>query len=328
MKKLALIVVLFLQSSILVAAPIHDRVLLDIDDTHIFVEISGPSKSAPLLLFLHGGPGAITHLVMFQSTTGRQLEKDYLVAYLHQRGIGKSSPVPDSQQTIANNVKDVDGVVSYLTAKYKQKQVFLVGHSWGGMLAGAYTAAHPEKVAKLALVTTALNFKQLLKDTYQSDLDWAKKTNNTKATTELVALSSSFDTPAHFYVVLSWADQAGGTAPTFDMDAFINDHQIDTAFPDWKARQGQAIGALIPDLLKLDSREGLRDTQIPVLFVDGALDTIIGEVTMIRDFEYYRGPKSFQRLEHSHHLPFVDEPDLLTDVLRRFLTPSTVPTTK
>jgi proline iminopeptidase len=322
MKKVVLLCVWLLQSSILVAAPIHDRISLNVGDTHVFVETSGPSRNAPLLLFLHGGPGAVTHLVMFQSTTGRQLEKDFLVAYLHQRGIGKSSPVPDSHQTITNNVNDVGRVIDHLTKKYGQKQVFLVGHSWGGMLAGAYTVAHPEKISKLVLITTALNFKQLLKDTYQADLDWAKKTGNTQAATELATLSPSFDTPDHFYVVLSWADKAGGTAANFDMDAFIKSHHIDTDFPDWRTRQGRAIGALIPGLLKLDSSERMRDLQIPLLFVNGALDTIVGEVTMKRDFEIYQGPKSFQRLEHSHHLPFVDETDLLTDVLRKFLTSS------
>jgi pimeloyl-ACP methyl ester carboxylesterase len=322
MKKVALIWVCILQSSILVAAPINDRVSLNVGDTHVFLEISGPRRNAPLLLFLHGGPGAVTHLVLFQSTTGKQLEKDFLVAYLHQRGIGRSPPVTDSQQTIANNVKDIDRVISYLTRTYRQKQVFVVGHSWGGMLAGAYTVAHPDKVAKLVLVATALNFKQLLKDTYQTDLAWAKKTNNNQAATELAGLSPSFDTPDHFYVVLSWADKAGGTAANFDMDAFIKSHHIDTDFPDWRARQGRAIGALIPDLLKLDSSERLRDLQIPVLFVNGALDTIVGEGTMRRDFENYQGPKSFQRLEHSHHLPFVDEADLLTEILRKFLTSS------
>jgi pimeloyl-ACP methyl ester carboxylesterase len=328
MKKLVLICACFLQSSNLAAAPIHDRVSLKVGDTHVFLEISGPSRNAPLLLFLHGGPGAVTHLVMFQSTTGRQLEKDFLVAYLHQRGIGRSSPVPDSEQTIANNVEDVDRVISYLTRKYGQKQVFLVGHSWGGMLAGAYTVAHPEKVAKLVLIATALNFKQLLKDTYQADLDWAKKTNNDTAAKELVALSPSFDTPDHFYVVMSLADKAGGTAATFDFDAFVKSHHIDTDFPDWRARQGQAMGALIPGLLKLDSSEPMRDLQIPVLFVDGALDTIVGEVTMRRDYDNYQGPKSFRRLEHSHHLPFVDETDLLTEVLREFLSSSAVLTTR
>jgi pimeloyl-ACP methyl ester carboxylesterase len=95
------------------------------------------------VLFLHGGPGSVAHLIRFQSTVGKRLERDFLVAYLHQRGVGKSPPVPVFEQTIANNVKDVDRVIDYLKRTYNQKQVSLVGHSWGGMLAGEYpSTAH------------------------------------------------------------------------------------------------------------------------------------------------------------------------------------------
>jgi pimeloyl-ACP methyl ester carboxylesterase len=319
-KTMGLICLFFLQSSTLTAAPIHDRFSLDVGSARVFLEVSGPSKSAPLLLFLHGGPGSVAHLVMFQSTVGRQLEQDFLVAYLHQRGTGRSSPVPDSEQTIANNVEDVDHVVRYLLRKYGQEQVNLVGHSWGGMLAGAYAVSHPESIGKLVLVSTAMNFKLLLKDTYQGDLDWAKSVGNDKAIVELTALDSSFDTPEHFGVVLSWADRAGGTAKDFDMDAFLRDHHVDKDFPSWKSQQQQANGALIPGMLKLDLTEPMDHLQIPVLFISGAQDTIVREVTMRRDYKNYPGPKSFLLLEHSHHLPFVDEPDALAEALRTFLT--------
>lgn len=324
MNTTGLLCLLFLQSSFLMAAPVHERVSLNAGDARLFLEVSGPSKRAPLLLFLHGGPGTVTHLVMFQSTTGRQLEKDFLVAYLHQRGVGRSSPVSDSHQTIANNVRDVDVTIDYLTRRYKQKQVYLVGHSWGGMLASAYTVDHPEKVAKLVLMASAWNFKKLLHDTYQRDADWAKRTSNSQAAAELAALDPSFDTPEHFYVVLRWADKAGGTAPGFDMDAFVKRHHIDTDFPDWRDQQGKAINALVPGLVKLDSSERMRHLRIPVLFVSGALDTIVGEATMRGDYDSYDGPKVFQRMEHSHHLPFVDETDLLTDVLKKFLATAVV----
>lgn len=319
MKKIIFFCFFLLQSSVLTAASISDRVSLDMGGAVLFLEVSGPSQDAPLLLFLHGGPGSVAHLVMFKSTVGQQLEQDFLVAYLHQRGTGSSSPVPDSEQTMANNVKDVDGVVDYLTRKYGQKQVRLVGHSWGGMLAGAYAVSHPEKISKLVLMSTAMNFKLLLEDTYKNDLDWAQKAGDAEATAELTALDRSFDTPEHYGVILSWADRAGGIAKDFDMDGFLKSHDVDKDFPTWKAQQQQANVALIPDMLKLNLSEPMSRLHVPVLFVSGALDTIVREVTMRRDYDNYSGPKSFLLLEHSHHLPFIDEPGPLTSALRDFL---------
>jgi hypothetical protein len=40
---------------------------------------------------------------------------------------------------------------------------------------------------------------------------------------------------------------------------------------------------------------------------------------MRRDYDNYRGPKSFVLLKNSHHLSFIDEPDNLTSALRTFL---------
>ena len=319
MNKILLVCLLLFQSSSLTAA-VDDRVFVDTDGGRLFLEVSGPTASAPLILFLHGGPGSVAHLVMFKSTVGRQLEAKFLVAYLHQRGVGNSSSVPDSAQTIANNIADVDRVVNYLNQKYRHKQVNIVAHSWGGMLAGSYAIAHPDKIEKLVLMNTPMNFQMLLEDTYQGDMEWARKTGNEKALGELTGLSHPFDTPGHFSVILSWADRAGGTARDWDMDAYLRSQHVDADFPNWRSQQGQVMGPLIPEMLKVNLSEPMENLHVPVLFVCGGLDTIVREVTMRRDYENYRGPKTFVLLEHSHHLPFIDEPALLADALRTFLS--------
>ena len=111
------------------------------------------------------------------------MEVDLEMSLLRNAGSWLKSKIRESwagRQTMADNVQDVDRVVNYLAHKYKQKRVDIVGHSWGGMLAGSYAVAHPEEIGKLVLMNTALNFERLLEDTYQGDMEWARKTATTK----------------------------------------------------------------------------------------------------------------------------------------------------
>ena len=103
------------------------------------------------------------------------------------------------------------------------------------------------------------------------------------------------------------------------MDAYLRSQHVNADFPNWKSQQGQVMSPLIPEMLKLNLSEPMEHLRVPVLFVCGGLDTIVQEVTMRRDYENYRGPKKFVLLEHSHHLPFIDEPNALADALGSFL---------
>ncbi len=101
----------------------------------------------PRLVFLMGGPGidpsVATPLV-------EELARASEVVVLHQRGTGASYDAPASSDdlTIAGAVSDLDALRSALG----RDVLDLVGQSWGSMLAMAYAAAHPERVASMALL--------------------------------------------------------------------------------------------------------------------------------------------------------------------------------
>jgi pimeloyl-ACP methyl ester carboxylesterase len=300
--------------------PVNDQVTLDVGDTQVFLEIAGPDRDAPLILFLHGGPGSVAHLVMFQETVGKQLEQDFLVAYLHQRGVGRSSPLASEEQSISAHVNDVEQIVEYLTQSYQKDEVHLVGHSWGGMLAARFAVEHGERIERLVLISTATNVKSLLRDSYEGVLGWAYEENMSEAIAELTALDQSFNTIQHFGVVLGWADRSGGIADDFDVDAFLSNHAVNVDYPDWREREGTINGAMIPEVIEFDVSNSFSSLDLPVLFVSGAMDPLVTETTMRRDYENYSGEKLFVRLEESHHLPFIDQPDELLQSIRTFLS--------
>src|SRR5437660_12778074 len=88
-----------LQTSVLAAAPVSDRVMLDVGCTSSYLEVLGPSKEAAVVLFLHGAPGSVAHLTVSQATVVTRLERNLSVSYLHQRSIATSPPMPNSAQT-------------------------------------------------------------------------------------------------------------------------------------------------------------------------------------------------------------------------------------
>jgi len=97
---------------------------------------------------LHGGPGAHHDYLLPQYdrlATNREL------FYYDQRGGGKS-PVPrETPVGWREHVADLEAIRVDLGVD----RLTICGYSWGGLLASLYTLEHPERVARLALVSPA-----------------------------------------------------------------------------------------------------------------------------------------------------------------------------
>ncbi len=100
---------------------VSDKVFVDSGDTKLYVEIRGQKKTVPVVLVLHEGPGNAVGILAFEAYPGAELEKNYIVAYLHQRGVLRSPAVPAASQTLANHVRDVDSVVEYLKKRFGER---------------------------------------------------------------------------------------------------------------------------------------------------------------------------------------------------------------
>ncbi len=104
--------------------------------------------SGPLVVVLHGGPGASHDYLLPQYDL---LARRRSLLYYDQRG-GGQSPVPrDTQVGWREHVADLDA----LRAQHSLEQLTLCGYSWGGLLAVLYFLEHPERAARLALVSPA-----------------------------------------------------------------------------------------------------------------------------------------------------------------------------
>ena len=118
------------------------------NDIQLFYEEHG---KGPALYILTGGPGAPPEDPAYRIIDS--LKSFYTCVLLHQRGSGKSRNIPINEKTI--NIKSYLQDIELLRKKRNDKNIVVLGISWGGLLAMNYTALYPQYVSKLVLICSA-----------------------------------------------------------------------------------------------------------------------------------------------------------------------------
>jgi len=117
----------------------------DIFDGKLYYEEEG--RGVPLVL-INGGPGGTHHCFHPHFS---QLKNIARIIYYDQRGTGKSSSDDTGKTyTVKQAVEDLESLRQTL----KIEKWFLLGHSYGGLLAQCYALMYPEHCAGLILVAS------------------------------------------------------------------------------------------------------------------------------------------------------------------------------
>lgn len=117
---------------------------VDIGGMDQWVLARGRNASNPVLLWLHGGPGAAQMPVA--PAYVRELERHFVVVHWDQRGAGKSNPrsFDESTMSFPRFVRDAEEMTAYLQARFGQRRIYLLGHSWGSHLGLVLAARNPD----------------------------------------------------------------------------------------------------------------------------------------------------------------------------------------
>src|SRR6185436_4549182 len=125
----------------------HTGQILALEGITLYYEVHGASSGIPLFV-LHGGPG-FGHSYLEVSTIWHELGNFRPVIFYDQRGNGRSSRLTDEHScTLDDQVADLHALQAHLGFA----QIDLLGHSWGGFLAMAYSTHYPQQVRKMILV--------------------------------------------------------------------------------------------------------------------------------------------------------------------------------
>ena len=258
-----------------------------------------PGNATPVIA-VNGGPG-LSHEYMLQNDVWPRIAQAREVVFYDQRGTGKSKRMrSNASQAMSAQVADLDAVRAHLGFR----RFDLVGDSYGGLVAMAYAAAHPERVDKLVLSDSAAPawnkivhlLPQVFPEITAADAALEKKLGNTDAAAQAGLRN-------HFRMIFySEAKRDAYLAGMKDLG--------------YNPRVGNAVFAATS---AIDLTASLPAFHFPTLVITGRYDMNVAPLTAWRMAKAIPGA-TFVAFEKSGHLPSYEEPDTYVRVINAFLS--------
>jgi proline iminopeptidase len=153
----------------------HDPSLpsISINGTLLHSESFGNPDSA-MIIVLHGGPGADYRSLL---RCAEFADQGYRVIFYDQRGSGLSKRHSKNSYSLQLMYDDLSAVINYYRKSSTQK-IFLLGHSWGAILATGFINKYPTAISGVILAEPG----GLI---YQDIRDYIKRSRRVNATSEL-----------------------------------------------------------------------------------------------------------------------------------------------
>ncbi len=287
--------------------------------------IRGQDRSAPMLLWLHGGPGA-AQMPLAHATT-RALEADFVVVHWDQRGAGRSNPrgFDPATMTLERFVQDAHAVTRHLQDRLAAERIHVLGHSWGTMLGTRLVARWPEDYASYigvgqqvstarGIAVTLDRLAPLIRDEGRvADLRWLENTTQE-------ALMEHF---AYVEMMQKLDRYRGGmNVPTWRLAWMLvraPEYSLgDTAR--WLSGASRGSGPMWPAYRARDLIAEVPAMPVPMLLISGARDLNTPVELAAEWFEAVDAPhgKRHEIFEASGHAPFLTEPARFADTIRSF----------
>jgi proline iminopeptidase len=294
MKVRILILLIAYATTGLAAEPEPEEFVVTDDGARIAYYPLGSAKTPPLIV-IAGGPGADARYMRVRGALD-DLARNRTVVLYDQRGT-RSSSDSNGNETIDLFVADLEAVRKAIDAP----SVDLLGHSFGGYLAMAYTARHPANVRSLILLDSTgpriADLTQLMAETYPESIDaW-----NAKRAT------------------------LGRNARTTDIEIFERMEFVDQSVLEeyLRAVRWHRVNVELRDVLRKDIAERDYSAQVrgftqPVLVLHGRHDAIIAPSTAWALHQMLPS-STFRVFEGVGHSPHIEKPDAFVAIVLPFL---------
>jgi len=258
-----------------------------------------PGAEIPIIA-VNGGPG-LSHAYMMQNDLWQRVAARRLVVLYDQRGTGASKHLQtNAPQTMDAQVADLEAIRKALALDH----VAVLGDSYGGMIAMAYAAAHPERVARLILSDSAApSWKSMVHLLPQVFPD-----REEQGEAESKKLAADPEAAARAGLV----NHMRQMFYSIEMRDVYLAHMGDLGFE-------PAVGAAVQKATEnLDLTSKLADFKFPTLVLTGRYDMNVAPLTAWRMAHAIPGAQ-LVFFEKSGHLPAYEEAEKYHKVLEDFL---------
>jgi pimeloyl-ACP methyl ester carboxylesterase len=306
------------------AESIDEAETIAVDGAELYLLVRGDDARAPAFLWLHGGPGGAER-PLFRAFNG-ELERSFVVAYLDQRGAGRSFDADADPRalTVARHLADLDAVVDHLRARLAREKLALVGHSWGGALGLLYTRAHPEKVSVVVAVAPLVSTLAAQREQYEFVQAEATLAGDAAVLERLREIGAPPHTSAERVLAMErLADRYGAVwhrrpSQTWTLlrglfGGLVTPWEIPTLI---RANR-VSLEAMNDELLELDLARSVPSVDVPVVFLLGRWDRHVSARVASDYLDALVAPaKTRVWLEESAHNPPFEQPERFNELLR------------
>ena len=307
---------------------IDESFYLDINGQSQYVTIRGQKKDAPVILYLHGGPGSPDSMIAYDFS--RYLLDDYIFVCWDQRGCGRTFVKNDDplNRTVSFDqaLSDTDVLVDYLSDRFSQDKIVIMGHSYGSLLGSRYVYDHPDKVSAFIGIGQFINDAASLKYDYGDALVKANAAgddpsslveayNAYLADPSMINSSRVSDLTARYH-------KAPASRNTI-MSALVSPY-LGSDDAVWYTKMTdindfiRLSGDLVPLLMHVDLRVSQPGYKVPVFFISGDCDWNCSYIVMT-EYAKQTGAE-YKLLEGCGHYVHNDDPVRFAGAVKSFLS--------
>ena len=303
----------------------------EINGIRQYIQIRGADKKAPLMLFLHGGPGGsmagLCHVMQ------PEWEHHFTVVNWDQRNAcktylaNKSNAAAISQSgTLEDYMADIDAVIAYLHTVYDFEKIILMGFSWGSLIGAEYAKRHGETVSHYIGVGQFIHYI----DGLHYSCEWLRKVvKDAPADVEKInAFENSIPDPPQmtpaFMNSLQGFSMLGAKYIAKDGRAFPIKSLLTSPFLKFGEKMAMVHGnpklfsGTYQTMLSHDFRNNLH-FDMPVLFVSGDEDFVCPNELLAQHFGQITAPqKKNVVISKATHTCFYDQPTAFLDTITDF----------
>ena len=303
----------------------------EINGIRQYIQIRGADKKAPLMLFLHGGPGGsmagLCHVMQLE------WEHHFTVVNWDQRNAcktylaNKSNAAAISQSgTLEDYMADIDAVIAYLHTVYDFEKIILMGFSWGSLIGAEYAKRHGETVSHYIGVGQFIHYI----DGLHYSCEWLRKVvKDAPADVEKInAFENSIPDPPQmtpaFMNSLQGFSMLGAKYIAKDARAFPIKSLLTSPFLRFGEKMAMVHGnpklfsGTYQTMLSHDFRNNLH-FDMPVLFVSGDEDFVCPNELLAQHFGQITAPqKKNVVISKATHTCFYDQPTAFLDTIIDF----------